>query len=130
MPTPRPCPASARSAWRCISAARSCRSAPYRAAYARIAELVRTLRAGGLTVETVDCGGGLGIPYRDEPAPSPTALAGAIAGALHNLDLRLTVEPGRWLVGPAGVLLASVILVKQADLDRRGPAASSCWTPR
>jgi diaminopimelate decarboxylase len=90
--------------------------APYRAAYARIAELVRALRAGGLTVETVDCGGGLGIPYRDEPAPSSTALAGAIAGALHNLGLHLTVEPGRWLVGPAGVLLASVILVKQTGI--------------
>jgi diaminopimelate decarboxylase len=90
--------------------------APYRAAYARIAELVRALRVGGLTVETVDCGGGLGIPYRDEPAPSPTALAGAIAGALHNLGLHLTVEPGRWLVGPAGVLLASVILVKQTGI--------------
>ncbi len=92
--------------------------APYRAAYARIAELVRTLRANGLPVETVDCGGGLGIPYRDEPAPSPAALAGAIAGALHNLNLRLTVEPGRWLVGPAGILLASVILVKQVEGGR------------
>ncbi len=92
--------------------------APYRAAYGRIADLVRTLRADGFPVETVDCGGGLGIPYRGEPAPSPTALAGAIAGAMHNLDLRLTVEPGRWLVGPAGVLLASVILVKAVEGGR------------
>jgi len=92
--------------------------APYRAAYGRIAELVRTLRGDGFTVETVDCGGGLGIPYRDEPAPSPTALAGAIAGALHNLDLRLTVEPGRWLVGPAGLLLTTVILVKAVEGGR------------
>jgi diaminopimelate decarboxylase len=90
--------------------------APFRAAYARIAALVTELRAAGHTVETVDCGGGLGIPYRDEPAPSPTALAGAIAGALRNLGLHLTVEPGRWLVGPAGVLLASVILVKQTGI--------------
>src|SRR5271165_1774013 len=93
---------------------------PYRAAYARIAELVRTLRADGHTVETVDCGGGLGIPYRGQPAPSPAALAGAIAGALHNLNLRLTLEPGRWLVGPAGLLLASVILVKHVGLDQAG----------
>jgi diaminopimelate decarboxylase len=92
--------------------------APYRAAYARVADLVRALRANGLAVETVDCGGGLGIPYRGEPAPSPTAFAGAIAGALHNLNLRLTIEPGRWLVGPAGVLLASVILVKQVEGGR------------
>jgi diaminopimelate decarboxylase len=92
--------------------------APYRAAYARIAELVHALRAAGLNVETVDCGGGLGIPYRDQPAPSPTALAGAIAGAFHNLDLRLALEPGRWLVGPAGLLMASVILVKQTEAGR------------
>jgi diaminopimelate decarboxylase len=92
--------------------------APYRAAYGRVAELVRELRAGGLAVETVDCGGGLGIPYRGQAAPSPAALAGAIAGALHNMDLRVAVEPGRWLVGPAGLLLASVILVKQVEGGR------------
>jgi diaminopimelate decarboxylase len=91
---------------------------PYRAAYGRVADLVRELRAGGLAVETVDCGGGLGIPYRGQPAPSPAALAGAIAGALHNLDLRVAVEPGRWLVGPAGLLLASVILVKRVEEGR------------
>jgi len=86
---------------------------PYRAAYGRIAELVRTLRAAGHRVAVVDCGGGLGIPYRDEPAPAPAALAGAIKGALGDLDVRLVLEPGRWLVGPAGVLLASVVLTKQ-----------------
>ena len=92
--------------------------APYRAAYGRLAELVRTLRADGLPVSVIDCGGGLGIPYRDEPAPLPAALAGAIRGALHNLDVRIVVEPGRWLVGPAGVLLASVILAKQTQGSR------------
>jgi len=92
--------------------------APYRAAYSRIADLVRALRADGHAVEVVDCGGGLGIPYRGEPAASPAALAGAIAGALHNLDLRVVIEPGRWLVGPAGVLLASVIVVKQTGSSR------------
>jgi diaminopimelate decarboxylase len=92
--------------------------APYRAAYARLAELVRAIRADRLTVEVVDCGGGLGIPYRDEPAPLPAALAGAIRAALHNLDVRIVLEPGRWLVGPAGVLLASVILAKQTQGSR------------
>jgi diaminopimelate decarboxylase len=86
---------------------------PYRAAYARIADLVRSLRAAGLRVATVDCGGGLGIGYRDEAEGSPTALAGAIRATLGGLDLRIMVEPGRWLAGPAGVLLASVLLVKR-----------------
>ncbi|MGE0225743.1 MAG: diaminopimelate decarboxylase [Acetobacteraceae bacterium] len=92
--------------------------APYRAAYARIADLVRVLRGQGERVELVDCGGGLGISYRDQIAPSPAGLAGAMRAAFHNLDVRLALEPGRWLVGPAGVLLASVILVKQAQSAR------------
>jgi diaminopimelate decarboxylase len=87
--------------------------APYRAAFGRIADLVRTLREKGLNVTTVDCGGGLGIPYRNEPAPSPAGLAAAMKQAFHNLDVRLAMEPGRWLVGPAGLLLARVVLVKQ-----------------
>ena len=66
----------------------------------------------------VDCGGGLGIAYRDEPAPLPAAFAGAMRGAFHNLDVRVAVEPGRWLVGPAGVLLASVVLAKRAGGSR------------
>src|ERR1700712_2837377 len=87
--------------------------APYRDAFGRIADLVHALRQQGLRVETVDCGGGLGIPYRNEPAPAPAGLAAAMKGAFHNLDVRLAMEPGRWLVGPAGLLLASVVLVKQ-----------------
>jgi diaminopimelate decarboxylase len=88
--------------------------APYRAAFARMAELVRELRSHGHSVQTVDCGGGLGIPYRNQPGPGPEGLAGAIKSAFHNLDVRVTLEPGRWLVGPAGVLLASVILEKHS----------------
>ncbi|MFL5257687.1 MAG: diaminopimelate decarboxylase [Rhodopila sp.] len=87
--------------------------APYRDAFARVADLVVALREKGLRVGTVDCGGGLGIGYRNEPTSSPSGLAAAMKGAFHNLDVRLIMEPGRWLVGPAGVLLASVVLVKQ-----------------
>ena len=87
-------------------------AAPYRAAFARAAGLVRALRAQGLAVRRVDCGGGLGIGYRDEPGASPVALAGAMRTAFGGLDVELMVEPGRWLVGPAGVLLAGVVLVK------------------
>ena len=86
--------------------------APYRAAFARAAELVRALRAAGQTVTRMDCGGGLGIGYRDEPGAAPEALAGALRAAFGGMDLDLMVEPGRWLVGPAGVLLATVLLTK------------------
>jgi diaminopimelate decarboxylase len=92
--------------------------APYRAAFARLAGLVAALRGAGHAVETVDCGGGLGVNYRDQPEGNPAALAGAIAGAFRGMDLRLAVEPGRWLVAPAGLLLASVVLVKQAGAGR------------
>ncbi len=87
-------------------------TAPYRAAFARAAELIRTLRAMGQTVTRMDCGGGIGIGYADEPGASPAALAGAIRAAFGAMDLQLMVEPGRWLVGPAGLLLASVVLTK------------------
>ena len=86
--------------------------APYRAAYARAADLVRDLRAGGQRVARVDCGGGLGIGYRDDPGASPIAFAGALRGAFAGLDVELMVEPGRWLVGPAGLLLSTVVLTK------------------
>lgn len=89
--------------------------APFRAAYERLAELVLALRAEGLRVSVVDCGGGLGLPYRNEPAPLPEALAGAIRATLHNLDVRVVLEPGRWLVGSAGVLLSTVVLAKQTQ---------------
>jgi diaminopimelate decarboxylase len=92
--------------------------APYRAAFARIAELVHTLRQQGHTISVVDCGGGLGIPYRNQPVPSPEGLAGAMKASFHNLDVRLALEPGRWIVGPAGVLLTSVILQKHNENTR------------
>ncbi len=86
--------------------------APYRAAYQRAADLVRGLRERGLAVERLDCGGGIGIGYRDEPGASPTGFAGVLRATLGNLGLKLMIEPGRWLVGPAGVLLAQVVLTK------------------
>ena len=88
------------------------RMQPYRTAYAKLAELVRTIRARGLTVDVLDCGGGLGISYRDESEGAPEALASAIHAELGHLGTRLAIEPGRWLAGPAGVLLSTVILRK------------------
>jgi diaminopimelate decarboxylase len=93
--------------------------APYRAAYARTADLVRALRAEGHTVTQVDCGGGLGIGYRDDPGAPVEAFAGALRATFSNLGVRLIVEPGRWLVGPAGVLLAEVVIAKGTPATRR-----------
>ncbi len=90
--------------------------APFRTAYARIADLVRQVREAGYAVGVVDCGGGLGVSYRHEPDGSPRALAHAVRETLGGLGLRLVVEPGRWLVAPAGVLLSRVVQVK----DRGG----------
>ena len=86
--------------------------APYRAAYGRIADLVRSLRAAGHAVTRLDCGGGLGISYRHEVEGSPMALAGAIGATLGGLGLELMIEPGRWLAGPSGLLLTRVVLTK------------------
>lgn len=92
---------------------------PYRAAYARTADLVRALRAAGHDVSRVDCGGGLGIGYRDEPDASVEAFAGALKSNFSNLGVQLMVEPGRWLVGPAGVLLSEVVIAKGTPATRR-----------
>ena len=89
-----------------------CSLAPYRAAYARAAALVAGIRSAGQTVGVVDCGGGLGIGYGDGPGASVGAFAGVLQAAFGGLDVRLMVEPGRWLVGPAGLLLAEVTLTK------------------
>jgi diaminopimelate decarboxylase len=93
--------------------------APYRAAYARTADLVLALRAAGHAVSRVDCGGGLGIGYRDDPDASVEAFAGAMRATFSNLGVQLMVEPGRWLVGPAGVLLAEVAIGKGTPATRR-----------
>ncbi len=91
--------------------------APFDAAYGRLADLVRDLRAAGHDIDHVDAGGGLGIPYRldDPPPPDPVAYAEIIRRRLGNLGARILFEPGRLFVGNAGVLVTEVIYVKQGS---------------
>jgi diaminopimelate decarboxylase len=88
--------------------------APFKNAFALLAELVGSLRVAGFGIEFVNLGGGLGIPYRsDEPAPPlPTDYARLVNEAVGDLGVRLLFEPGRVIAGNAGILVASVIYVK------------------
>ena len=92
--------------------------APYATAYMKAAEMVRALQAAGHVVSVLDLGGGLGIGYYDEPGISLAAFAAMVRAAVGDLGVQLLLEPGRYLVGPAGLLLASVILQKQASVKR------------
>jgi diaminopimelate decarboxylase len=87
--------------------------APYRRALTRLASFVRDLAKNGIPLEYLDIGGGLGIRYTDEAALPPAAYARALADIVRPLKCRLLIEPGRTLVGPAGVLLTRVLYVKE-----------------
>jgi len=83
---------------------------PLEAAFGVMRGLVEKLRAEGLPVERLDLGGGLGVPYFDEPdPPSPAEYAAMVNRAMDGLDIQLAFEPGRMIAGNAGVLLARVI---------------------
>lgn len=91
---------------------------PYRRAFRRVADLVRTLRAEGARIRRLDLGGGFGIRYHDE-TPLPLAgYAALVREEIAGLGCELVVEPGRRLVGPAGVLLARVVAVKETPARR------------
>jgi diaminopimelate decarboxylase len=85
---------------------------PYRAAFAKLAGAVEALRAAGLVVQRLDLGGGLGIRYRDEETPDIAAYARVVAETVGLLGCELMFEPGRALVGAAGLLVAKVVLTK------------------
>ena len=87
---------------------------PFERAFAVAADAVRALRADGHTITTLDLGGGLGVPYRDETPPSPRAYGAIVKKAVAGLDCRVFLEPGRLLVANAGVLVTRVLYVKQA----------------
>ncbi|MFD0986016.1 diaminopimelate decarboxylase [Methyloligella solikamskensis] len=88
---------------------------PFRNAFALLTELVRKLRADGFTINFVNLGGGLGIPYRsDAPAPPlPLDYAALVRESVKSLDCRLLFEPGRMIAGNAGILVTRVIYEKE-----------------
>ncbi len=91
-----------------------------RAAFQVMRGLVERLRAQGLSVETLDLGGGLGVPYFNQPdPPSPAEFAAAAAEVAGGLDLQYVFEPGRMIVANAGVLVARVIHVHQRPGEGR-----------
>ncbi|MCW5692886.1 MAG: diaminopimelate decarboxylase [Pseudolabrys sp.] len=90
---------------------------PFGNAFALLADFVGTLRGDGHTISHVDFGGGLGIPYRDdnEPPPLPDAYADVVKRTTKDLGCRLIFEPGRLLVGNAGILVTRVLFVKHGE---------------
>jgi diaminopimelate decarboxylase len=89
--------------------------APFDEAFALLPDLVAALRADGHVIDHVDLGGGLGIPYLsdNQPPPHPDAYAEIIRRRTKGLDCKLFLEPGRLIVGNAGILVTSVIYVKK-----------------
>lgn len=85
---------------------------PFRKAAQRVAALAAALHASGLPLDHLDLGGGLGIPYEDGTVPAPDDYAALLVEIARPTGLALIVEPGRTVVGPAGVLLARVVDVK------------------
>jgi len=89
--------------------------APFKEAYKRIAQLVTDLTEDGHEISVIDIGGGLGITYNDEVIPSTKEYAAIAKAQLGHLACKIIVEPGRSLLGNAGILVSSVVLVKTGE---------------
>jgi diaminopimelate decarboxylase len=92
--------------------------APFRAAFARLAEVARSLIVAGHALRRIDFGGGLGVSYGNGSGPDLVAYADAVRDAVEGLDLDIIVEPGRFLVADAGILLARVTYMKEGITKR------------
>ncbi|MBF9048064.1 diaminopimelate decarboxylase [Rhodobacterales bacterium LSUCC0031] len=90
---------------------------PFRQAYQKVRELTLRLRAEGHDIRRLDLGGGLGIPYeRNNSAPPlPTEYGALIREVFHDLEVEVEIEPGRLISGNAGLLVTSVIYVKEGE---------------
>ncbi len=88
---------------------------PFVAAVDRLKKLLESLKAGGFKIKYLDVGGGLGITYQTEEPPEPDEYAKALRDALNGIGLTLILEPGRVIVGNAGILLARVTYTKSGE---------------
>lgn len=87
--------------------------APFIDALRKIKEMIQSVREDGTDIKYLDLGGGLGITYREETPPHPTTYGEAITKEVEDLDITLIFEPGRVLVGNAGILVTRVIYTKE-----------------
>ena len=85
---------------------------PLQRAAQALASLADDLRGAGLTIEHLDIGGGLGIPYEGQPVPSAAEYASTVLPIIRETGLALILEPGRFLVGQAGLLITRVVDIK------------------
>jgi diaminopimelate decarboxylase len=90
---------------------------PFEMAYRKVAELTRVLRADGHDIRRLDLGGGLGIPYTrsNEAPPLPLDYGALIKRSVDGLDVEVEIEPGRLIAGNAGLLVTSVIYLKEGE---------------
>ncbi len=113
---------------------------PFREAFMRTASLARDLRDAGLPLESLDLGGGIGIVYQNEQSPCLDTYAEIVRDIIHPLNVQIILEPGRLLVGEAGVLLTRVEYVKRGKSrryvildagmgDLMRPALYDAWHP-
>jgi diaminopimelate decarboxylase len=86
---------------------------PFLEAVDRIKELIGILRSTGVEIRYLDIGGGLGIPYDEEEPPVPAAYGEAILQRLSDMNVKLILEPGRLLVGNAGIMVTRVLYLKE-----------------
>ncbi len=86
---------------------------PFQETVSILKDLLRTLRQEGVDIKYLDVGGGLGIPYDQETPPAPSAYGATIIDALAKLDVKIILEPGRVIVGNAGVMVTKVLYLKE-----------------
>jgi len=94
------------------------RSAPFVTAIQRVGQLIQRVRRAGHVIDLLNLGGGLGIVYKDEKPQTADAFANAVRPWIQRLRVKLVLEPGRFIVGNAGILVTQVLYVKRTPTKR------------